>query len=202
MKKEELGEVKYLKHSELHDRYKLAMKGGFYFECIMLVYNYLEDRLAAFLHYAGIVDADSKGMGVHSVAKRPVRRLMGLEQSQQFRLHEIKNKIILVKCLMGIDIETEDNPLLIAIGERVEERLDREAVLDTLERCRRWKDQRNTYVHGFLRKYNLQGEENLREYVEEGMKIGRELDSYVRKFKPGKGKKGIREHFKLQTKPL
>ena len=39
-------------------RYNCAMRNGFFFEALIIVYALLEDRLIAFLYYCGIFQAE------------------------------------------------------------------------------------------------------------------------------------------------
>ena len=52
----ESGKEKAGVYSYQMKRYQLAIQHEFYFEAIVISYAMIEDRLLAFLHYAGVID--------------------------------------------------------------------------------------------------------------------------------------------------
>ena len=89
----------------------------------------------------------------------------------------------------------EEDAYLKCVKLHISKSLSEEALWVTLETIEKWCDVRNQYVHALLNKNRDALEDGLRENAEIGMKLAREMDSYVDLIKK---KNDIRKKFNIQ----
>ena len=89
-------------------RYNLAIQHEFYFEAIVIAYAVIEDRLLAFLHYAGVIDRRQQsdqtehGIYVSSQCQKQINLLLKRNNNQKIKLNTINVKIEIIKNLMKL----------------------------------------------------------------------------------------------------
>ena len=188
-------EPNYIKHDMYTDtisKLDRAIELGFYYEAIMLEYALIEDRLTEMLDFLGIVNRKEKSLSVTAKMRKPLRTLLGLNSTARIGIQNINTKLNVLSLLAN---RTEDTEELIAYSAvYLQKKVEREKFTSTLECVRKWKDDRNTYVHGLMDKVPYDLEPQLDDLVRSGKKLFRELDSYAKKLK----KCDVRKKYKIQ----
>lgn len=187
------GDGKQKSHRYLNSKYNRAIKEGFYFEAILIAYNLVEDRLIAFLHYAGIVSRDAEELKITKRTKKSIRFLMEKKESERLNVKNIEFKLDVIEKILR-QKETEDDYLK-ELFLQVNSTLDSDEFLAKLIECREWKNARNKYVHGLANKNPLDVENYAEMLAEQGHNLARTFDNYVGKFSR---KNNIRRKFKIQ----
>ena len=184
-------------------RYKHAIKEGFYYEALIIVYALLEDRLRSFLYYCGILPSRNN-MKINKKIKSEIQSIMCGEIPTAKTMSGIKNKIRYVIYLLNWSEnvfykEIEENQFYVGLKSQIEY-LDIAALIDVLYKLAKEKDgwlaYRNEVIHASMNKNVISLYENLSDKVEEGMEYARFIDSQTRILKQ-KGK--VRKILKLQN---
>ena len=186
------GDEKRRSHAYLNRKYDLAIKQGFYFEAIMISYNLVEDRLIAFLHYAGVVSRDSDELYVTKRTKESVRKLLKKTEKQKIIINNIEVKLGILEAIICSDYVDE---YVLAVREQLTKSSCTEELYLLIDECRKWKDIRNKYVHGLANKSPESVERMAETIADEGKQIARRLDNCVGRFS---NRNRIRKQFKIQ----
>ena len=187
------GKGKQRSHAYLNGKYKKAIANEFYFEAMMIAYNLVEDRLLAFLHYAGIVNRDADKLKISKRINPSIRSFLGKKENERINIKNISVKLELIKALAeAVDCTDE---YISAVSAQMEKSVGRNQICEFTQRCTEWKDMRNKFVHGLANKNPDEVEEYAKTVAEEGYKLARELDNMVGRFSKNNT---IRKRFHIQ----
>ena len=172
-------------------KYSIAVKSGFYCEAIMIDYAMIEDRLRSVLYHMGLL-ANRTATKVWKKTRPELLKLVeqykDANEDSTLGIGNISGKIKIVRCLLLWAINTEDdcsdNKYLKALKSQLEG-TDLELFLQTVNEVKDWTKERNEVVHAMLNKNVIALEEKLKPLAEEGMRLGRALDSQERLLKKG-----------------
>ena len=186
------GEGKQNSHAYLNRKYGLAIRQGFYFEGIMISYNLVEDRLIALLHYAGVLSRDSDKLYVTKRTKQSIRKLLGKTEKQKIIIYNIETKLNILEAFIKSDYWDE---YVLTVRELLAKTHCTDELCLLIDKCRKWKEVRNKYVHGLANKSPESVEKMAETIADEGKQIARRLDNCVGRFS---NKNNIRKIFKIQ----
>ena len=188
----ESGEEKAEIYSYQMKRYDLAMEHKFYFEAIAICYAMIEDRLLAFLHYAGVIDRRINTQEIHvcKQAEKQINQLLNKKPDYTITLDTINCKIEIIKALLKLPIENDDQYLNL-VRAQIDRTIDREQIKTLLRDLKTWLKPRNQITHALMNKRTKSVLEHQSEVAEKGHDIGRKLDGFVSKLKKD-NKVGIR----------
>ena len=179
-------------------RYELAIQHEFYFEAIVISYAMIEDRLLAFLHYAGVIDRRictqnnqvKQKIRVCEQAKKQINILLKNKESYTMNLDSISSKIRIINALMKLPEENND-PYLNLVLAQIDKTIDREKFKTLFKELKTWLKPRDQIIHALMNKRTNDVLERQPNIAKDGYNIGRTLDGFVAKFKTG-NKEGIR----------
>lgn len=169
-------------------RYRKAMQHEFYFEGMLIDYAVLEDRLRAFLYYIGVL-ADDNAHKAWTKTAPSIRLLMTLQGQQNTTLGitNISGKMRILRTTLVFAMTTQGipngDPYLAALKSAYEGAFDVSDVLRTLDRIEKWCAYRNEVIHALMNKSVCSLQEELSDRCDEGMKLAREIDGYVKQLK-------------------
>jgi hypothetical protein len=109
-------------------------------------------------------------------------------------VNNISVKIRIAKALLSID-DSEEDKYLLTVHSHLSERVTVDEFIETLQDITMWCNIRNQYIHALLNKNYDALQDGLCEYAEQGLKLARKIDSYVKNVKRGDT---IRKKFKIQ----
>ena len=198
IEKIESSEEKARIYSYQMERYKLAIQHEFYFEAIVISYAMIEDRLLAFLHYAGVIDRrkctqnnqNEQKIHVSEQAKKQINILLNNQTNYTIRLDTINYKIRIINALMKLPEENNDLYLNL-VRAQIDRTINREKFMTLLQDLNTWLKPRNQIIHALMNKRTKAVLERQLDIAESGYKLGRALDGFVAKLKTG-NKNGIR----------
>ncbi|MBO4901490.1 MAG: hypothetical protein J5518_01665 [Lachnospiraceae bacterium] len=181
-------------YAYLKKRFELAKRHQFYLEALMIVYNIIEDRLIALLHYAGVVSRDQENLRVVRKIRPHIIELLGKKPTDQI---QVRNADVKISILMALaKIKRTNNPYLSDVHNQMENTVkDIEDFIQLLNRYKEWKETRNRMVHGLTNKVPSSVETVGEEVAMDGMNIANELDKYVDRFKRHNN---IRRKYRIQ----
>ena len=165
-------------------RYRKAVKEGFYFEALIIVYSLLEDRLKSILYYAGVY----KNRNNKSISKETKADLYELYEKKYgegsvIQLNKISGKMNLISAIIDWESNTqkvdEENIYLYELKILFED-IDIGGILDTFTELKSWLAYRNEIIHASMNKNIDELNSNLPEKIELGMEYARFLDSQVK----------------------
>ena len=177
-------------------RYQLAIQHEFYFEAIVISYAMIEDRLLAFLHYAGVIDRRAQNhqakqrIRVCKQAQKQINILLKRKENYIMSLDTINSKIRIIDALLELPEENND-PYLNLVRAQIDRTVDREAFKTLFYELKTWLKPRDQIIHALMNKRTNAVLERQSAIAETGYKLGRTLDGFVAKFKAG-NKEGIR----------
>ena len=185
-------------YSHQMKRYQLAIQHEFYFEAIVISYAMIEDRLLAFLHYAGVIDRRTctqnnqvkQKIRFCKQAKKQINALLNHKEDYTISLDTINSKIRIIDALMKLPEENND-PYLNLVRAQIDRTIDREKFKTLFQDLNTWLKPRNQIIHALMNKRTNAVLERQSDIAKEGYNIGRALDGFVAKFKAG-NKEGIR----------
>ena len=193
---------KQITYKENLSRYERAMRNGFYFECIVIDYACLEDRLRSMLYYLGVLQSASdfkvEGRSARVEAFRTILRDYEGEKAN-LAISKISVKIKLIKSIVRMVSQSEapDQEFTIHTllwnnlhdGDHCKETL---AILADIQE---WCDYRNEIIHSLLNKKMESLLERIESQAETGYQLFRRLDKQVQWVK----RKKIREKMQLEN---
>jgi len=187
------GKEKQRSHAYLNRKYNQAIKDGFYFEALMIVYNLVEDRLIALLHYAGVVSRDAEKLYVTKRTRASIRKLLDKKEKS---IIDVKNISVKIDILHAFCVaKSGEDDYVNAVKKQIDQSITADALCNLLGRCTKWKDIRNKFVHGLANKNPYDVEAYALEVAVEGHKIARDIDNLVGRFSKNNR---IRKDFKIQ----
>ena len=178
---------KYLTYRDQMGRYKRAIKGGFYFEALLIDYAMLEDRLLTFLYYIGAVDTTFSEITVPAGSSAFFEQLYGKGLGKN--LWKINEKIkVIRKVLTWAETDEYYDPkqkYQITLKKQCREQLDIPEFLGKLDEIDNWKEYRNQVIHALMKKKTSSVNEQNREKTLEGMELARYIDRQIGRIKKG-----------------
>lgn len=178
---------KYLTYRDQMGRYKRAIKGGFYFEALLIDYAMLEDRLLTFLYYIGAVDTTFSDITIPAGTSGFFEQLYGKRLDKNLRNIGEKIKVIR-KVLNWAETDEYFDPhqkYQITLNKQCRAQLDIPEFLAKLDEIDKWKDYRNQVIHALMKKKSSSVSEQNREKSLEGMELARYIDRQITKIKKG-----------------
>lgn len=152
---------KMLTYRNMMVKHRIAMNQKFYFEAIMIEYAMLEDRLASFLYHVGVLtpkngklkfSSNDTKLFVQNILENYVLK----KPPERIDLKNISTKINIVRGLIFFAsdslVEKEHNKYYSTLAAVFKERLDLQALQETLNKITEWCRCRNEMVHSMLNK--------------------------------------------------
>lgn len=182
-------------------RYNKAIKEGFYFEAMMIVYAMLEDRLRSYMYYIGLLRKRTDFKCNKSTTEY-IKKIM-FEQGNEnpiLKINTITGKIQIVKSTLNWsqkEMESDDGYLknlkLLLEGMDIDGFLE---VLSKLDAEDGWLKLRNEIIHSSMNKNICNMYENLSEKVQIGFQYARFIDSQIKVIKKSNE---VRKYLKLSN---
>lgn len=202
------GEEKQEAYRKWLGKFKKAESEGYYFECILIIYAMIEDRITSFLHYCGIVTEGESGLGICRPVKPYLDILTEKHGAKQTSVKNIRSKIEIAKAVLSMSAEEaeeidkdieETNGKGNAGRKRVRvlntymedlynkaEKVNRDDIIATLGELEAWSEERNKIIHALLNQKVDDMYEEAGELAQRGKNIARKLDDdLVKKVKRG-----------------
>ena len=178
-------------YGKLMSRYNQAMRGGFYFEAIMISYAMIEDRLRSTLYHMGFLS----NREAHTIWKKSKSLLLEIIETYKndcennaLGINTLEGKLKVIRCVLKWAINTEDdyhyNKHLRTLKSQLEG-TDLEQFLSAMDQIQKWKEPRNEMVHAMLNKRIGALEDACKTVAEEGMRLARIIDNQERILKKG-----------------
>ena len=173
-------------YMRLLSRYKLAIKHEFYFEALLIVYAFLEDRLFSYLYYIGAIERhDSK-----RYSKRTKQHLINIitqitgKDKNNLSISRIGDKMLIAESTLkwADDVTTTDNDYYTVLKHALLG-IDIGGMIEVLEKIKVWLNYRNEIVHAAMKKNFDDMHNKLEKIVSDGMEYGRYIDSQVKVLK-------------------
>lgn len=210
------GREKQLVYAHEYRRLKKALQEGFYLEAIVISYAIIEDRLVAFFHHAGIVSRQIDTLAINRPIYPYMRELMGLDKDASIRIKDVSVKMDLIRKLLSM---TEDRAAqidddvalaadsrkkkaalrksyMVSLQRQIDKTIDREAVLEILDRLEPWRNERNQLIHALLNKTATSSEAAREECACTGQELARGIDDTL--VKPIKKNNRLRRQHNIQ----
>lgn len=170
-------------------RYKRAMREGFYYEGLLIVYAMLEDRLRSLLYYLGCIATKgenkiTKRQEIYYRLKEIVNSIPKYKNDDKLGITAISGKIKIIRAILVWYSEAFNisDKYLDELKKQVES-IDIGGTLDYLEALENWLKYRNEVMHALLNKNVESAAEKLEDKVQEGMSLARFLDEQVKQLK-------------------
>ncbi len=162
-------------YAELMDLYNDAISNGYLGEAELIVYAFIEDRLKALLSYLELTDVDRLTLN---------EKARSVYKGKKTDLRDLSTKLDLVSDLItACRKENEDNEYIVYIRKVFSYSVDIGNLNEIIRRIRTWGRYRNEIVHGIFNKDLAALRAGYKEHVEEGYKLARLVDKYVRRIK-------------------
>lgn len=173
-------------------RYKRAIKGGFYYEALLIDYALMEDRLKSFLYHAGVIlDMDSKRIDCKKSIRPYIKDIYSAFSKEKDRMpsfNNISGKVDMIRALFAWSTTAteipDDNPYLKMLKEQCES-VDIGYMLEVFEKVDDWCKYRNEIIHSLMQKNMDSLNSEIKSRAEEGMDFANALDSFVKDMKKG-----------------
>lgn len=172
------------------ERYNLAIQHEFYFEAIVIAYAMIEDRLLAFLHYAGVIDRRQQsdqtehGIYVSSQCQKQINLLLKRNNNQKIKLNTINVKIEIIKNLMKLP-ENNNDQYLDLVRAQIDRTINRNEFNALIQKLNTWLPLRDQIIHALMGKRTKEVLARQACIADEGLTIGRAIDNFVSKLKNG-----------------
>ncbi len=189
---------KYLTYRDQMGRYQRAIKGGFYFEALLIDYAMLEDRLMAFLYYIGAVETTFSEISIPAGISEFYEQIYGKKRLKN--LKNISEKVNLIRAVLKW-AETDEyldsnQKFQITLKRQCRQQLNIPEFLAKLDEIDNWRNYRNEVIHALMKKKPSSISEQNRSKSEEGMEHARYIDRQTAKIKRGNY---IRRSIKTKT---
>ncbi len=172
-------------------RFNKAVKAGFFCEAMTIEYAMLEDRLRSVLYHMAILpnrSAPKVWKKNRDILTKIVEEYKTKDESSSLGITNICGKSKIVRCVLlfvsNADRDYREDKYLHLLKSQLEG-TDLDLFMKTVEGIDSWKDNRNEIVHAMLNKNVLHMETVLKEIVEQGIKLARDLDSQIDLLKKG-----------------
>ena len=103
---------KYITYRMLKGRQSAAIKGGFYFEAILIDYSLIEDRLYSYLYHMAIIEernSDKRFGKTKKVINSIVAEYKTEREKDTINLKNIGDKIKVIRSVIKWSINTTEN---------------------------------------------------------------------------------------------
>lgn len=208
---------KHQQYSKEYSRLNKALNLGFYLEAVAIDYAIIEDRLVAFLHYAGIVSRSNPSLKVNKQVYPYMRKLLQKGPTDNIKVKDISVKMELIRALLSlteaeatqIDIDVAEyatttgrtrhfvkEGYMLDLYKLVNERINKKSIITIFDDLNAWKFDRNNLIHALLNKTASSSEETKRTCAYHGYDIAREIDDML--VKPFKENNNIRRKYRIQ----
>jgi len=186
-------------------RYKRAIKDGFYYEAMMIVYSLLEDRLKSFLYYCGLFNNRNTLRLNKSIKAEITKVVYGDNIPERLpSFDKISTKILFVRGIIdwtsNIDASCIKDDIYLINLKRQIEGVDIGGLIETLDKLSNktdgWLKYRNEIIHASMNKNIEALYAGLEERVVQGMECARYIDSQCRLLRV---KGSVRKCLKLQN---
>lgn len=173
------------------EKYKLAVKYGFYCEAVMITYAMIEDRLRSMIYHMAFLlnrKANSIWKKTRPFLLECVETYGSPEENLTLGINSLSGKIKIIRSVYRWAALVEggyEKDIFANVLKQQIEGTDIEAVLSTLDDIERWKACRNEITHSMMNKNIDSLEAILQPQALEGMRIARALDAEERKLKKG-----------------
>lgn len=177
---------KYITYRMLKGRQSAAIKGGFYFEAILIDYSLIEDRLYSYLYHMAIIEernSDKRFGKTKKVINSIVAEYKTEREKDTINLKNIGDKIKVIRSVIKWSINTTENYQYQRYLSRLKsqcESLDSQLILETLDKIENWKNYRNEIIHSLMTKNVISLKESLVDRAIEGRKLAETLDNELR----------------------
>ena len=181
------------------ERFKRAKAGGFHLEAIFILYALIEDRLSAFLYYAGITNSTREKITRNGKVRPHLDSALTILSARQPNVRNVSAKIKLIKELLAWSKDYNSNEPALNYMDLLSKQINRTAgkdqMIETLTRIEGWCASRNELVHALLNKKVENQEEMLQALVTDGEACNRSLQNFVKSFKV---RNALRKTFNIQ----
>ena len=178
-------------YKQLTGKYNKAMRYEFYFEAMMIVYAFMEDRLRSALYYVGVFSDRNQFKAGSGKTQGKIRKIVSeygdSNGKGELNVKAITGKIKIMRAILKWASENEcdtDDKYLKTLKSQCEG-MDIGGVLETFDNIEKWCDYRNEVIHASLNKNidSLYGD--LKDKVSDGMEYARFLDNEFKALKKG-----------------
>lgn len=211
------GKEKQLVYSTECARLKKAIKSQFYLEAVAISYAIIEDRLIAFLFYAGMVSLKGSEPRVNKAVYPYIRRLMNKDDDYIIKIKNISVKASLINAMLEMtesDAREIDESVKTYIEDTLKRKksvarpgymldlflqingLDRAGLLKTFKELEQWRMERNDLIHALMRNTVDTASISKRDCADKGDAIFREIDNKL--VKPFKKHNLLRKKYNIQ----
>lgn len=178
-------------------KYNLAIKKGFYFEAMWIVYALLEDRTSALLYYLGCIDGEKRNAATRTKKiKKQLREVFNMDENDKYRFDTFSGKCTRITELCtfakagGINMSPYKTDLVKAV-----EKISSFDFIDELDYLNNeWRNKRNELIHALLNKNDQAVYLEMEHITKMGFEGFRIIDNAVQKIK----KMNIRGKYKIQ----
>ena len=208
---------KHQQYSKEYSRLNKALNLGFYLEAVAIDYAIIEDRLVAFLHYAGIASRNNPDLKINKNVYPYMRNLLHKGPTDGIRVKDISVKMELIRALLSLteaealQIDSEiveyatttgrnrhfvKEGYMLDLYKLVNERINKKSIITIFDDLNTWRIDRNHLIHALLNKTASSSEETKGTCAYQGYDIARELDDML--VKPFKKNNNIRRKYRIQ----
>lgn len=216
MKNVASGKEKQLAYTVEYRQFNKALKEEFYLEAVAIGYAIIEDRLIAFLHYAGIVTRTKEDLKINKEVYPYMRRLLSKDDNYKIQVKDISVKIAIIEKLMKMTqeeaqaIDESVNAYVSTLNRKKSiakcgymnslflqlNNLNRQEILNIIADIEPWRVKRNQLIHALLNKNAVLAQEEKKSCAETGYNITRQIDHNL--VKPFKTDNRLRKKYNIQ----
>ncbi len=192
-------QAKFLSYQKNFKRYNDAMRGGYYFECLFILFAATEDRTMSFLYHIGLLAEAERNRITHSKKiKKSFRAILDMKENEKYHVDSFNGKTRTIKKLLEWSL-SERSPYETDYEKDLRKALSRLAC--DQEFCQElfflegdWRRKRNELTHALLNKNPEAVLDEVVSLLEKGYHAIRELDKVVKVIK----KERLREKYKIK----
>lgn len=177
-------------YKEYCGKYRKAVVEEFYFEALMITYSMFEDRARSFLYHIGAYanrNDEKICKKVRSSLMQIVKDNHSENENDKLNITKISSKLKLIRCTLLWALNTdggyESDIYLSALKSQYEGAFDIEDFLITIAEIESWCQYRNEIIHALLNKNVESIKDDLASKTENGMRLARKIDGYVKAVK-------------------
>jgi len=168
-------------------RYELARSQKFYFEALLIVYGYIEDRLYSFLYHCGLLKTIHSRNINCQIAKTFIASLFNVENNIYPSIRGVGKKIIIIQQILTWVKNNQNShfttPYEETLYKHIQTHVEVSNLLQILEILTKWTALRDKYVHPLMSNNTSSMNDNIEKIVEQGMIIAQYLASQVSRLK-------------------
>lgn len=196
----ETNQEKYLSFSNNFDRFNAAKIGGFYFECLWILYAILEDRTSALLYYLGFTSKQDRNHATGSKnTKKRIRVILQLDNRQQFGFNTMSKKLKHIERLLEWAGNNSEDSLQNDYDKCVHKAMNilwskNKLLPQIVYLNEEWRPKRNQLMHELISKNPTDVSVELEPLIEKGYLAMREIDKAVSSTR----KLNVRQNFRIK----